>query len=115
MISLLLRLEGLTFFLLSTGLYSVMGMGWGTYILLILTPDLSMVGYKKDKKTGAFLYNLIHNYAVSILLVAVGLSLGAKWLISYGLVLTAHIGIDRFLGLGLKYTSGFRDTHLQHV
>jgi uncharacterized protein DUF4260 len=29
--------------------------------------------------------------------------------------LLAHIGIDRALGLGLKYPSGFKDTHLQRV
>jgi hypothetical protein len=31
------------------------------------------------------------------------------------LVWIAHIGVDRFSGYGLKYPSGFRDTHLQRV
>jgi hypothetical protein len=28
------------------------------------------------------------------------------------LIWLAHIGLDRALGYGLKYGSGFRDTHL---
>ncbi len=31
------------------------------------------------------------------------------------LILFAHIGIDRLLGFGLKYPSGFKDTHLQRL
>jgi len=31
------------------------------------------------------------------------------------LVWLAHIGFDRFFGYGLKYPTGFKDTHLQRV
>jgi hypothetical protein len=31
------------------------------------------------------------------------------------LIWLAHIGADRFLGYGLKYPTGFKDTHLQRV
>ncbi|HYM69330.1 MAG TPA: DUF4260 family protein [bacterium] len=35
--------------------------------------------------------------------------------VSCALILTAHIGIDRLLGFGLKYPTGFKDTHLQRL
>jgi len=31
------------------------------------------------------------------------------------LIWAGHIGMDRALGLGLKYPTAFRDTHLQRV
>jgi hypothetical protein len=31
------------------------------------------------------------------------------------LIWTAHLGMDRALGLGLKYPTAFRDTHLGTV
>jgi hypothetical protein len=35
--------------------------------------------------------------------------------VQIGLIWTAHIGVDRAIGYGLKYRSGFKDTHLQRV
>ena len=31
------------------------------------------------------------------------------------LIWLTHIGVDRAVGYGLKYPSGFKDTHLQRV
>jgi hypothetical protein len=31
------------------------------------------------------------------------------------LISATHIGVDRPIGYGLKYPSGFKDTHLQRV
>ncbi len=74
-----------------------------------------MLGYLRGKKLGTLMYNLVHNYLTVILIITAGLTSGQKWLLAYGFILLAHIGIDRFLGLGLKYPTGFRDTHLQKV
>jgi len=38
--------------------------------------------------------------------------LGNAAMLPIALIWFAHIGIDRALGYGLKYTSGFKDTHL---
>ena len=67
------------------------------------------------KKTGAFTYNLVHNFALAALLIGSGLFTGNTLLTSLGLILTAHIGADRFLGFGLKYTTDFKDTHIQRL
>ena len=32
-----------------------------------------------------------------------------------GLIWTAHIGVDRLLGFGLKYPTQFHDTHIQRL
>jgi hypothetical protein len=36
-------------------------------------------------------------------------------LIQIALIWAAHVGIDRALGLGLKYTAGFGITHLGRI
>jgi hypothetical protein len=35
--------------------------------------------------------------------------------VQVGLIWTTHIGVDRAIGYGLKYRTGFKDTHLQRV
>ena len=35
--------------------------------------------------------------------------------VQIALIWLAHIGFDRLLGYGLKYPTGFKDTHLQRV
>jgi hypothetical protein len=32
-----------------------------------------------------------------------------------GVVLVAHVGMDRLAGYGLKHPSGFKDTHMQRA
>ena len=35
--------------------------------------------------------------------------------VQIALIWLAHIGMDRMLGYGLKYPTGFKDSHLQRV
>lgn len=44
-----------------------------------------------------------------------GLALGATPLTLVGTVLIAHTGMDRSVGYGLKFVSGFGDTHLGRI
>lgn len=74
-----------------------------------------MVGYLKNPKLGAIIYNLIHNVVLSISLVLLGVIANIELLILLGLILSAHIGIDRSLGYGLKETTGFKNTHLGKI
>jgi hypothetical protein len=111
----LLKLEGLAVFLAGLYFYFSLGGSWLLLLILILVPDVGMVGYLKDKKVGAFTYNLFHNYVLALGLVLIGLVLTSAFLTDLGLILAIHIGIDRFLGFGLKYPTNFKDTHLQKV
>ncbi len=111
----LLRVEGGV--LLATGalFYWVNGGSWVLFALLILAPDISMLGYLFGTKVGAATYNLAHTYALPAGLAVFGVIAGSPLAVSVALVWFAHIGMDRLAGYGLKYTSGFRDTHLDRV
>ena len=74
-----------------------------------------MIGYLGGPRRGALLYNLFHTYSAPLLLAAAGLFLGHASLISLALIWSAHIGLDRMLGYGLKLPSGFKDTHLGSI
>jgi len=89
--------------------------GWAFFAFL-LAPDLSIAGYAAGPKVGAAIYNLAHTYAFPIALAAACLLTGDAGLpVQVALIWAAHIGIDRVLGLGLKYPTGFKHTHLNRV
>jgi hypothetical protein len=113
--SIILRVEGAVVFILSVFLYRHIGGGWARFVLLFLVPDLSMVGYVSTVRFGTALYNTVHTYTGPLLLAGFAV-FGARseWL-PYALIWTAHIGMDRLAGSGLKYPTRFQDTHLQRV
>jgi hypothetical protein len=111
----LLHLEGASIFALTLVLYRAGHFHWWLFALLLLTPDLSMLGYLANPKIGAAAYNLVHTSAIPISLLGVAVVAPLPALEPYALIWLAHIGMDRMLGFGLKYPTRFRDTHLQHV
>jgi len=111
----LLHLEGGTVLAGSVLLYSLQGGNWLLYALLLLAPDLSMLGYLAGNKIGASIYNLIHTYPLPALLAAYGLLGHNALALALALIWSSHIGGDRLLGFGLKYPTEFKDTHLAHV
>jgi hypothetical protein len=110
-----LHAEGMAVLALCLYLYGYLQFSWGLFLVLLFLPDISMAGYAFDHKTGAKVYNLFHTYSISIILVISGLLLSSSTLIAIGLIWTAHIGMDRMLGYGLKYPTHFKDTHLNRV
>lgn len=108
----LLRAEGALACVLALYAYHRLGAPWGRFALLVLLPDLSMLGYLAGPRVGAALYNLGHSTVT--VAVACGLAgwAGAAWAMPVAAVWVAHIGFDRALGYGLKYRQGFRATHL---
>ncbi|HEY3246865.1 MAG TPA: DUF4260 domain-containing protein [bacterium] len=111
----LLRAEGLLVFGVALFLYQRTGSSWLLFFVLSLAPDLSMLGYAAGPRVGASTYNLVHTYALPLILAAYGLWSGNSLVMSLALIWLAHIGADRFLGFGLKYPTKFNDTHLQRV
>jgi hypothetical protein len=88
---------------------------WGWFALLLLSPDLLMLGYLVNKTVGAACYNLVHTHIGPLALLLIASLTGHEnyfWLIA---IWAAHIGMDRMLGYGLKYKTAFKDTHLQRV
>ena len=54
----ILHLEGLAVFVFCLYFYWLNDLSWLLFFLLLLTPDLSMVGYVFNNEFGARLYNL---------------------------------------------------------
>lgn len=111
----MLRTEGAAVAAAAIAVYFHEGYPWWLFVALILAPDLSMVGYAAGPGVGATTYNVAHTYAFPVVLATVGVFAGTEVAIQLGLIWLAHIGVDRALGYGLKYPSGFKDTHLQRV
>lgn len=111
----LLRLEGLAVAVGALVLYFHADYGWLLLVLLILAPDLSMLGYLGGTTVGAVSYDAVHTTLIPITLGLVVVLADSGIAIQIALIWLAHIGVDRLLGYGLKYPSGFKDTHLQRV
>ena len=111
----LLRLEGLTLFVGMTMLYAVWGGSWWVYAVLFLVPDLSFAGYLAGPRIGAVIYNAAHSYMAPMALMTTGFGLASPLTLSIAMIWLAHIGIDRALGYGLKYSAGFTFTHLGRI
>jgi hypothetical protein len=110
-----LRLEGLCVLIAALVTYSKFGLGWKTFALFFLTPDISFAGYLAGSKIGAISYNLAHSYVGALCCLIVGLLLSAPIVLGAGIIWCAHIGFDRALGYGLKYSAGFGFTHLGRI
>ncbi len=111
-VKILLRLEGLTLFAAMLVLYATWGGSWWIFAILFFAPDLSFAAYLIDRKTGALVYNAVHSYMAPVALMTVGFAFDEPLILSIAMIWLAHIGIDRALGYGLKYTAGFAFTHL---
>ena len=111
----LLRLEGLTLFAGMTLLYAVWGGSWWIYAILFLVPDLSFAAYLAGPRAGAIVYNAAHSYMAPMALMVTGLGMSSPLVLSIATIWLAHIGIDRALGYGLKYATGFGFTHLGRI
>jgi hypothetical protein len=99
-------------FILSLFLYWHAARSWWLFAALLLTPDLAMLPYLLNSRAGAAAYNLAHNYVVPLVLAAILLASHGDRFLPYLLIWTAHIGMDRMMGYGLKYPAGFKQTHL---
>ena|ERR1700722_5311244 len=115
----MLRTEGFALFAAALLLYAHSGASWKLFLALILVPDLSFAFYLFGSRAGAIAYNTAHSTLGAFALALVsqfGFSIAglgsASALFPIALIWFAHIGFDRALGYGLKYGSGFWDTHL---
>ncbi|MEQ1943591.1 DUF4260 domain-containing protein [Mesorhizobium sp. VNQ89] len=113
--TLLLRLEYAALAIAALVAYQLSGGSWWLFAILILAPDLSMLGYLAGPKVGAWCYNAVHTWLAPVALWLVGMAAGSLLVVHLAIILAAHIAIDRALGYGLKHESGFQDTHLGRI
>lgn len=108
----ILRLEETAMFGLCLYLMYQYRVEWWWYPLLLLGPDISMLGYLAGNRTGAVCYNLFHHKGLAIAVFMSGLLLPVPVLQVIGIVLLGHSSMDRAFGYGLKTNEGFKYTHL---
>jgi Domain of unknown function (DUF4260) len=108
----ILRIEGLVLFAASIAVFAVQGQQWWLYPALLLVPDIFMIGYLRNTKLGAVIYNIGHSYPAAALVTALGFLIGSPIAIAIGAIWFGHIGWDRMFGYGLKYGTSFKHTHL---
>ena len=111
----LIKWEEGAMFLLSIVLLSRLPYAWYWWLVWILAPDLSMVAYLGGNRVGAIGYNIVHHKGVAIMLYLVGLFMSHPALEYAGMILFGHSSMDRGMGYGLKYFSGFQNTHLGRI
>jgi hypothetical protein len=111
----LLKTEEVFMFGIGLFAFSFLGMSWWWFVGFIFLPDIGMVGYLHNNKTGAWLYNIFHHKGIAIAIGLIGYLLSNNWLIFTGIILFTHASMDRMLGYGLKYEKGFKFTHLGEI
>lgn len=111
----LLHLEGLALAVVAILLYARADGNWLLFVVLILAPDLSMLGYLAGPRVGSVVYNTVHTDALPAALALFGLFGSSQLALWLALIWLCHIGADRFFGFGLKYATEFKDTHLNRV
>lgn len=110
----LLHLEGAAMIALCLVLYGHLSGNWKMFFLLVLVPDLSLLGYLAGRRVGAPTYNLIHTYVWPIALTGYGVLGHVPWAVPVALIWAFHISVDRCVGWGLNYLVG-KDTHMQRL
>ena len=110
-----LRAEGAAAFAAGLAGFLFLGLPWWAFALLLLVPDVSMVGYLRGPRAGAIVYNVVHDLATGVTIAGVGLAIGSVPLAAAGAILVAHSGMDRLAGYGLKFPDSFHDTHLGRI
>jgi len=110
-----LKIEELFMFGLGVYLFSQLPYQWWWFLVLILAPDIGMIGYLFGNKVGAFMYNLFHHKGIAIVIYLLGVYLSSPIVQLIGVILFAHSSMDRIMGYGLKYDKGFKFTHLGKI
>jgi len=110
-----LKIEELFMFILGVYLFTLLHIDWWWFPVLILLPDIGMLGYLKSSKIGAVTYNLFHHKGIAIALYFLGMYLENYILQLIGIILFSHSAMDRMLGYGLKFEDSFYNTHLGRI
>jgi Domain of unknown function (DUF4260) len=110
-----LRAEGAATFAIGLAAFLWLGPPWYAFALLLLVPDLSMIGYLAGPRIGAITYNLAHDLATGVVVFGLGMATGLVPVAAVGAILVAHSGMDRVAGYGLKAPTSFHDTHLGRI
>lgn len=105
----LLKLEELAQLLMCLAALIIIEVPWWMYLLLVLGPDIGMLGYLVNARVGAITYNLLHHKGIALLVVFFGVLIthssfhGNPWVLDVfrtGFILYGHASMDRIFGYG---------------
>lgn len=111
----ILRLEGLMLLTVAVIAYSQVSGDWKLFAFLFLAPDLSFIAFLFGSRAGAAAYNAMHSTTGPLAFGLAAVLLAQPLVLSIALIWLGHVGFDRALGYGLKYTSSFSNTHLGRI
>ena len=109
----ILRVESLLLLGLLIAFYWWMHANWIVFVILLLAPDIAMLGYLRNTQFGAFCYNVFHTLTAPFALGVAALIIHP--IAPFAIIWAAHIAMDRALGYGLKYSDSFAHTHLGFI
>ncbi len=107
----ILRIEAAALLVAFLIAYYEMHASWLLFVVLILAPDIGMIGYLRGARVGAWSYNVFHSYVGPVIALAAAAEFSRAFL-PFAIIWAAHIALDRALGYGLKYSDSFTHTHL---
>ncbi len=108
----LIKLEEALLFVVAVWLFSQLNISLWWALLMLLAPDIGMLGYLVNSKIGAYSYNLLHHKGIAIALYLLGIVFILPVLQIIGLIMFGHSSLDRVFGYGLKHVDAFQHTHL---
>lgn len=84
-------------------------------VVVLIAPDLAMIGYLSGPRLGAQIYNAAHSVIGPALLAVAALYFASDLTLHIAALWALHIAIDRALGYGLKFPDAFQNTHLGRI
>lgn len=108
-----IRLENASVFLVTLCVYLMFDYSLSIFLLLLLVPDVFMLGYLFNKEIGSRIYNIGHTYIVPIFITLIYFLVQEALILQIALIWLAHISMDR--AFGLKYAFNFDKTTIQKV
>lgn len=111
----ILKLEELAMFSLGIFMFSQLDYSWWLFFVLILLPDIGMLGYLVNPKIGALVYNICHHKGLALAIYFLGIYFEIDLLQLTGIIFFTHASLDRVFGYGLKFEDAFSNTHLGRI
>ena len=108
----IIKIEAGLSFIASIYVFNLLPFSLWWFLVLILVPDIGMLGYLYNKKAGANLYNIFHHKGIAIVIYFLGIYLQNDVLQLAGVIVFGHASLDRLFGYGLKFEDDFKHTHL---
>ncbi|MEK3726518.1 MULTISPECIES: DUF4260 domain-containing protein [Lysinibacillus] len=111
----IISLEYVIALIITVFFYGHLDFSWLYFMVFLLLPDITMIGYLLNPKIGAVFYNIGHSFVLPALLLVIDFMMSSSIFLMVALIWLAHIFLDRALGYGLKYEEAFQKTHLQQI